>query len=53
MFIYISMFVTAMAGSVRQAEAYLEQSTKVSTQVALFARPLVKTKSVSRMSSHS
>lgn len=39
MFIYISMFVTAMAGSVRQAEAYLEQSTKVSTQVALFARP--------------
>lgn len=47
------MFVTAMVGSVRQAEAYLEQSTKVSTQVALYARPLVKTKSVSRMSSHS
>lgn len=45
------MFVTTMAGSVRQVEAYLEQSTKVSTQAALFARALVKTKSVSSMSS--
>lgn len=52
-FLYICTFLPTVAGSVCQAEAYLEQTTNVPLQVAPYASPLDKTTSSSRTSSGS